>query len=52
MQLYIDYDPSKFQISWLSGSNFMEVSVRQENMPLFLVMKSFVIVKLLNLHIL
>ena len=25
---YIGYHPSQFQISWFSGSNFMEVSVR------------------------
>ena len=30
----------------------MEVSVRHEILPLFLVMTSFVIVELLNLHIL
>ena len=28
VNLYIGYYPSKFQISWLFGSNFMEVSVR------------------------
>ena len=52
VKLYIDYHPSKFQISWLSGSNFMEVSVRHKILPLFLVMTSFVIVELSNLRIL
>ena len=28
VKLNIGYQPSKFQMSWLSGSNFMEVSVR------------------------
>ena len=48
----MDYHLSKFQISWLSGSNFMEVSVRYQIFTLFLVMTSFIIVKLSNLHIL
>ena len=30
----IGYHPSKFQISWLSGSNYMEVSVRPLKTPL------------------
>ena len=30
-KLNTGYLPSKFQISWLSGSNFMEVSVRHQN---------------------
>ena len=40
LKLYIDYHLSKFQISWLSGSNFMEVSVRYQIFPLFLVITS------------
>ena len=28
VKMDIGYHPSKFEISWLSGSNFMEVSVR------------------------
>ena len=28
------YNPSKFKISWLSGSNFIEVSVRPPKTPL------------------
>ena len=31
---YTGYHLSKFQISWLSGSNFMEVSVRPPKTPL------------------
>ena len=38
--LYRHYHPSKFQISWLSGSIFMEVSVRHEILSLFLVIMS------------
>ena len=30
----IDYHAAKFQISWLSGSNFMKVSVRPPNTSL------------------
>ena len=41
LKLYIDYHFSKFQISWLSGSNFMEVSVRHQILSLFLVMTLF-----------
>ena len=56
LKLYIDYHLSKFQIFWLSGSNFMEVSVRYHIFPLFLVydviMTSFINVKFSNLHIL
>ena len=56
VKLCIDYHPSKFQISWLSESNFMEISVRQENFAIVfgddVFMTSFVIVELLNLHIL
>ena len=37
---------------WFSGSNFKEVSVRHQMLPLFLVMTSFIIVELSNLHIL
>ena len=40
LKLYIDYRLSKFQTSWLSVSNFMEVSVRHRILPLFLVMMS------------
>ena len=40
LKLYIDYHLSKFQMPWLSGSNFMEVSVRYQIFPLFLVMTS------------
>ena len=40
LKLYIDYHLSKFQISWLSGSNFLQVSVRYQIFPLFLVMTS------------
>ena len=50
LKLYIDL--SKFQISWLSGSNFIEVIVRHQILPLFLVMTSFIIVELSNLLIL
>ena len=35
LKLYTDYHLSKFQISWLSGSNFMEVSVGYQIFPLF-----------------
>ena len=52
LKLCIDYHLYKFQISWLSGSNFMEVSVRYQILPLFLVMTSCIIVKLSNLHML
>ena len=52
MKLHIDYYPSKFQVSWLSGSNFVEVSVKHEILPLFLVMTSFVDIEFSNLHIL
>ena len=34
VKLNIGYHPSKFQIPWLSGSNFMEVSVRPQQTPL------------------
>ena len=33
MKLFINYHLSKFQIFWLSGSNFMEVSVRYHIFP-------------------
>ena len=52
----MDYHQSKFQMSWLSGSNFMEISVRREILPLYfgndVIMISFIIVQLLNLRIL
>ena len=34
VKLNIGYHSFKFQISWLSGSNFMEVSVRHQKTPL------------------
>ena len=40
LKLYMDYHLCKFQIFRLSGSNFMEVSVRYHIFPLFLVMTS------------
>ena len=40
LKLDIDYHLSKFQIFCLSGSNFMEVSVRYQILPMFLVMTS------------
>ena len=40
LKLYIDFYLSKFQIFLLSGSNFMEVSVRYHNFQLFLVITS------------
>ena len=40
LKLLIDYHLCKFQISWLSGSNFMKVSLRYHIFPLFLVMTS------------
>ena len=40
LKLNIDYHLSKFQISWLSGSNFMEVSVRYQIFLLFFRMTS------------
>ena len=30
VRLYTGYQPSKFQISWLSGSNFIEISVKHQ----------------------
>ena len=38
LKLYIDYHLSKCQIPWLSGSNYMEVSIRHQILPLFFVM--------------
>ena len=35
VKLYIGYHSSKFQISWLSGSNFMEASVRHQKAPIW-----------------
>ena len=35
VKLDIGYHPSKFQISWLSWSNFMEVSARPPKTPLW-----------------
>ena len=51
LKLYIDYYLSKFQIFWLSGSNFINFFF-----PIVfgndLIMTSFIIVKLSNLPIL
>ena len=43
-KLTIGYHPSKFRIYWLSGSNFMEVSVRHQNTT----MTSFLVAEILN----
>ena len=37
----IGYHVAKFQISWLSGSNFMEVSVRPQKHHYDVIMMSF-----------
>ena len=41
LKLNIGYYPSKFQIPWLSGSNFMEVSVRPPKQHYDVIMTSF-----------
>ena len=55
-KLYMDYHLSKFEVFWLSGSYFMEVSVKYPHFPIVfgndVIMTSFIIVMLLNLHIL
>ena len=35
VKLTIGYHPYKFQISWLSGSNFIDISVRPSKTPLW-----------------
>ena len=56
LRLYIDYHFCKIQISWLSGSNFMEVSVSHRIFAIVfgndVIMTSFIIVELSNLRIL
>ena len=52
MKLNIGYHPAKFQISWLSGSNFMEVNVRLPKHHYDVIMTSFIINEIPNWHIL
>ena len=44
MKLNIGYHPSKFQVSWLSRSNFMEVSVRPQKHHYDVIMTSILII--------
>ena len=48
VKLNIGYHPAKFQISWLSGSNFMEVSVRPPKHHYDVIMSSFLITDIPN----
>ena len=44
VKLNIGYHPSKLQIFWLSGSNFMEVSARPPKHHYDVIMMSFLII--------
>ena len=48
VRLNIDYQPAKFENSWLSGSNFMEVDVRHQKHHYDVIMTLFLITEFPN----